>query len=175
MHERSESTSNHRLLQLLPSALSRLSFAVVQPLLILAYFYPTRSSSQKKGLVAFPSLLLVSCLSSSLARHLVVAFLSLANILTGDWVGLSGVHPCWVLPRRMHTSHAIFRGRQTWRPSQEVETTPMPLSWFLVSKVPGAEGFLWAADPAVCGPFHLQFCHDCMVNLDLLLWLRSRP
>ena len=30
----------------------------------------------------------------------------------------------------------------------QVKTTPMPLSWFLVSKVPGQEGFLWAADPA---------------------------
>lgn len=28
-----------------------------------------------------------------------------------------------------------------------VKTTPMPLSWFLHSKVPGLEGFLWTADP----------------------------
>jgi hypothetical protein len=30
----------------------------------------------------------------------------------------------------------------------QVETTHIPLSWFLNSKVPGAEGTLWAADPA---------------------------
>eukprot|EP00040_Diaphanoeca_grandis_P034197 m.210907 g.210907 ORF g.210907 m.210907 type:complete len:759 (-) comp33095_c0_seq1:211-2487(-) len=30
----------------------------------------------------------------------------------------------------------------------DVKTTPMPLSWFLYSKVPGSEGYLWAADPA---------------------------
>ena len=29
----------------------------------------------------------------------------------------------------------------------DVETTPMPLSWFLNSKVPGYEGTLWGADP----------------------------
>lgn len=30
----------------------------------------------------------------------------------------------------------------------DVKTTPIHLSWFLNSKVPGAEGFLWAADPS---------------------------
>ena len=30
-----------------------------------------------------------------------------------------------------------------------IETAPMPLSWFLNSKVPGCEGSLWGADPRV--------------------------
>jgi len=33
----------------------------------------------------------------------------------------------------------------------KIETCPMPLSWFLVSKVPGYEGTLWGADPR-CDP-----------------------
>lgn len=32
-----------------------------------------------------------------------------------------------------------------------VETVPMPLSWFLNSKVEGCEGTLWAADPSAPG------------------------
>ena len=42
-----------------------------------------------------------------------------------------------------------------------VETTAMPLSWFLNSKVKGAEGFLWAADPAAPeGSLRKRFASD---------------
>ena len=33
----------------------------------------------------------------------------------------------------------------------DIDTCPMPLSWFLNSKVPGYEGTLWGADPR-CDP-----------------------
>ena len=43
----------------------------------------------------------------------------------------------------------------------DVKTTPMPLSWFLNSKVPGLEGFLWAADPAAPeGSLRKRFAED---------------
>lgn len=43
----------------------------------------------------------------------------------------------------------------------DVKTAPMPLSWFLYSKVPGLEGFLWVADPAAPeGSLRRRFAED---------------
>lgn len=42
-----------------------------------------------------------------------------------------------------------------------VDTVPMPLSWFLNSKVPGLEGHLWAAEPAATeGSLRERFKED---------------
>lgn len=40
----------------------------------------------------------------------------------------------------------LYKNYEALLAQLQVETTPMPLSWFLVSKVPGYEGALWGAD-----------------------------
>lgn len=41
----------------------------------------------------------------------------------------------------------LYKNYEALLKELEIETMPMPLSWFLLSKVPGKEGTLWGADP----------------------------
>lgn len=70
------------------------------------------------------------------------------NARTFDWDNVNGqrVKSCvsvtaW--PPTLYKNYAALLRRL------DVETTSIPLSWFLNSKVPGHTGFLWAADPDV--------------------------
>lgn len=48
----------------------------------------------------------------------------------------------------------------------DVKTVPMPLSWFLYSKVPGSEGFLWAADPSAPEVRHTERHRHMQIHAD---------
>ena len=69
------------------------------------------------------------------------------NARTGDWDGVADG------PTRRSCVHVtawpplLYKNYTALLKEFRVETTPMPLSWFVNSKVKGREGFLWAADP----------------------------
>lgn len=69
------------------------------------------------------------------------------NARTFDWTGFADG-----LARKSCVSVTawpplLYKNYEALLKEFEVETMPMPLSWFLNSKVPGYEGTLWGADP----------------------------
>ena len=55
-----------------------------------------------------------------------------------------------------------------------IETTGMPLSWFINSKVPGSEGFLWAADATESeGSLRQHFAEDFRRYSKVVPFVRS--
>ncbi|KAJ8605089.1 hypothetical protein CTAYLR_000369 [Chrysophaeum taylorii] len=116
--------------------------------------YSAGSEPMKKGKVAVVGGGIAGCGAAwMLARDGFEVYLYEArpnlsgNARTFDWDGFGDGRPRKSCVSVTAWPSILYKNYEALLDELEVETTPMPLSWLLVSKVPGYEGSLWGADP----------------------------
>ena len=73
------------------------------------------------------------------------------NARTFDWTGFQDLDTVKSCVSVTAWPPLLYKNYEALLKTLQIETIPMPLSWFLVSKVPGVEGTLWGADPTSDG------------------------